>query len=117
MNFPKLNISFTQLCTPALIYLIIAIIGMVFSLMTMNAMSIVVNLVFIGIWTWFLNFLCTKGYKTISWFLVVAPFVFLIFMFGITLDVVKNYAGTEQPPKQNQNQQPPAPNVVPYAKH
>jgi hypothetical protein len=30
---------------------------------------------FVIIYTWFLNFLCSKGHQGISWFLVILPFV------------------------------------------
>ncbi len=30
---------------------------------------------FVIIYTWFLNFLCSKGHEGISWFLVILPFV------------------------------------------
>lgn len=120
MNFPKLNMSFPRLCTPALLYLILAVISMAFSVMSMTAMSNIIHLVFIGIWTWFLNFLCIKGYKTISWILVVAPYVSFILMFGITLDTLMKNSGMVPPPPPPQNKQsPPAPSastVVPYTK-
>jgi len=118
MNFPKLNMSFPRLCTPALLYFIIAVISMLFSLMSMTAMANIIHLVFVGAWTWFLNFLCLKGYKTISWILVVAPFVIMVVMFGVTLDTVMKYSGASPPPPPAVKQAPPpAPTVVPYAKH
>jgi hypothetical protein len=86
MNFP-------QLCTPALVYLVIAIISLLFSFMSMSAMSNLVHLVFVGLWTWFLNFLCRRGYPIVSWVLVLAPFIMIVLMFGITLDALKSYAG------------------------
>ena len=122
MNFPKLNMSFPRMCSPALLYLILSIIGMIFSLMSMTAMANIMHLVFIGIWTWFLNFLCMKGYNTVSWFLVVAPYVFCIIMFGITLDTLMRYSGTAPPSPPADKKAPPAPpappatTVVPYAK-
>jgi len=117
MNFPKLNMSFPRLCNPALLYLILAVIRMAFSLMSMTAMSNIIHLVFIGIWTWFLNFLCLNGYKTISWILVVAPYVFFILMFGITLDTLMKYSGKAPPPETPaEKKTPPAPTVVPYSK-
>ena len=114
MNFPKL-------CTPALLYFVIAIISMLFSFMSMSAIANLVHLLFVGAWTWFLNFLCSRGYPLVSWFLVMAPFVFLILLFGITLDTLKYYAGPQQPTDQQlqeklQKQQQQTPPVMPYSK-
>ena len=115
MNFPKL-------CLPALLYIVIAIITMLFSFMSMSAGANLVHLLFVGAWTWFLNFLCGRGYPLVSWFLVVAPFVLTILLFGITLDTLKYYAGPQQPTDQEieqkiQNLQKQAPTVMPYSKH
>lgn len=115
MNFP-------QLCLPALLYIVIVIIVMLFSFRSMSAGANLVNLLLSGLWAWFLNFLCGRGYPMVSWFLVLAPFVFLIAIFGINLDTLKYYAGTEQPTDQQmqeklQKQQQQTPPVVPYAKH
>jgi len=44
---------------------------------------------FIGIWTWFLNFLCSKGHVSISWFLVILPFVVM----GLFIVAMSNIIG------------------------
>jgi hypothetical protein len=46
-------------------------------------MTAVVNLFFVLLWTWFLNYLCSKGYTSVSWFLVLLP---LIIFAGIILN-------------------------------
>ena len=50
---------------------------------------ILVNLLFIGIWTWFLNFLCKSGYTTISWILVILPFIMFILMILIVIELMR----------------------------
>lgn len=65
-----------SLCSPALLYFIIgliSIISMVYSKTDIQTVSI--QALFIALWTWFLNFLCSKGHEGISWFLVIIPFV------------------------------------------
>ncbi len=65
-----------SLCSPALLYLIIgiiAIVSMVYSKTDMQ--TVAMKGLFVAIWTWFLNFLCSKGHEGISWFLVILPFV------------------------------------------
>jgi hypothetical protein len=53
----------------------------------MSIGSTLVKALFVFIWTWFLNFLCNKGYKGISWFLVVFPYVLMLLMFFIAVEV------------------------------
>lgn len=68
--------NFSKLCTPAYIYFIISIIYLVFSSFTnLNIVSIVVKLFFIILWSWLLNFLCTKGFSLISWLAIILPFI------------------------------------------
>jgi hypothetical protein len=70
--------DFSKLCTPAKIYFAIAVIAAVFGLF--NGMSIMMafwNLVFAFIWTFVLGWLCNKGYTSISWFLVLLPYILM----------------------------------------
>lgn len=70
---------FTQLCTPAKLYLFIAIIASVFALFTgIGIGAIIMKIFFALIWTYFLAWLCKKGYSSISWFLVLLPYLFII---------------------------------------
>ena len=78
----------SQLCTPALVYFVIAVVGLVAALF-MRLVSIPVLMIkslFVFIWTWFLNFLCSKNYTGISWFLVIIPYLFTAFIFGIVYE-------------------------------
>jgi ABC-type Na+ efflux pump permease subunit len=36
------------------------------------------QLLFVIVWTWLLNFICTNGFTVVSWILVLLPFVLLI---------------------------------------
>jgi len=42
----------------------------------------IVKIVYVGIWTYILDFFCKKGYTALSWFLVLLPFV--LFFLAIT---------------------------------
>ncbi len=77
--------SISKLCTPAKIYLAIAVISSMVALMNRVPMvAIVLKLVFAGVWTYILGWLCSKGYRTISWFLVLLPyFIIALAMLGI----------------------------------
>jgi len=70
--------DFSKLCTPAKIYFAIAVIATIFGLF--NGMSIMFafwKLVFAFIWTFVLGWLCNKGYTSISWFLVLLPYILM----------------------------------------
>lgn len=73
-----------KLCSPAFIYFIIAIIGILMSIRRTGIVSGFVSLLFVMVWTWFLNFLCKKGYKIVSWILLFLPFisVFMVMAMG-----------------------------------
>ena len=65
-----------SLCSPALLYFIIAIISLLSMIYSkVNMQTVAMKALFVIIYTWFLNFLCSKGHSGISWFLVILPFV------------------------------------------
>ena len=88
-----LNIK--KMCTPATLYLVISFISLLFILIFMffnlkmkskddnynyknkNIFFVILNSLYILLWTYILNFLCKKGYSSISWFLVLFPFLFV----------------------------------------
>jgi len=77
--------NFSKLCTPALIYLVIAIIGILMAIKRTGIMSGVFSLIFVLIWTWFLNFLCKKGYNVVSWILLFLPFISVFLFMAMAL--------------------------------
>lgn len=90
------------LCTPAFVYFIISVLslfGMLFdnlentnqycfgnvSCKVANTSTIfIVEILFLVFWTWFLNFICSRGYTNVAWFLLLFPFVILlvVILFG-----------------------------------
>ena len=71
--------TFKKLCTPAQVYLVIAVLAALLALVNRNSVTnVVVNLLFALIWTYVLSWLCNKGYKNLSWFLVLLPYVILL---------------------------------------
>ena len=77
---------FSELCTPARIYFIIAVIASIVALFNgLSIGSILMNLVFVFIWTYILGWLCKKGYSSVSWFLVLLPYILILLaMLNIT---------------------------------
>lgn len=79
-----------SLCSPALLYLIIAIIAIISMIMSkVDMQTIAMKSLFVIIYTWFLNFLCSKGHEGISWFLVILPFVVM----ALAIIAVSNIIG------------------------
>ena len=71
--------EFSKLCTPAKIYFAIAVIATIVALFSgASVMFAVVKLVFAFIWTFVLGWLCDKGYTSISWFLVLLPYIIIV---------------------------------------
>ncbi len=82
-------INFTRFCTPAQLYLILAGISLITAFFNdFQVITLVVNGIFVLIWGWILNWLCSKGLKTISWILVLLPFIFFIFTFFFAKDIL-----------------------------
>ena len=77
--------GFGKLCTPAKIYFAIAVIGTVIALFSgATIMYALWKLIFAFIWTFVLGWFCDKGYKAISWFLVLLPYILIVLgMFDI----------------------------------
>jgi hypothetical protein len=78
----------SKLCTPAFIYFFLAVISIVIAIFNnVRAITILIKIVFVLVWTWFLNYLCKKGYSVISWVLVILPFLMMIGMISIVFEV------------------------------
>tara|TARA_B110000305_G_C19002543_1_gene431147 strand:- start:197 stop:514 length:318 start_codon:yes stop_codon:yes gene_type:complete len=92
-----------KLCTPAYVYLVISVVS-ILVLMFQNGGNTntycvgsfecpVANtsLIFLGeiiyviFWTFILNLICKSGYKNISWFLVILPFVLFFVLLGLMI--------------------------------
>ena len=75
----------TQLCTPALIYIIFSVTQIIIDTFKGHY-----NIAFIKFWisivfTILLNFLCQKGLGIISWFIVFLPFILMTAIVSILL--------------------------------
>ena len=71
--------KFYKMCTPARIYFVVSVLGGIIALFN-NApiISVAMKFIFILLWTYALCFLCKKGYSSISWFLVLLPFIVMM---------------------------------------
>lgn len=87
----KFDFDYRDLCKPARIYFYLAILSTIIALFQGMALgSILVNVVFMGFWMWFLNKLCSWGYKTVAWILLLLPIIlFFIGVFILTASISK----------------------------
>jgi hypothetical protein len=87
-----------SLCTPATIYFVISLIGLILLGMGNlgnndrlcigsyscnvgdNTIIFVLNAIYILFWTFVLDLMCKNGYGSLSWFVLLLPFI-LAFMF------------------------------------
>lgn len=74
-----MNKEFAKLCTPAKLYFTLAVLSIIIGLFNrINILAIIINLIFAGIWTMFLAWICDRVNPMISWFLVLAPFIMIV---------------------------------------
>lgn len=99
-NFPK---TLKELCTPAMIYFVISITSLImvlfqnlgnsnsynigsFSCRVPNtALVFVAELIYVLFWTYVLNLICKDGHTSLSWLLVLLPWILLFVIIGILM--------------------------------
>ena len=106
MNSLKL---FNSLCTPAQLYLGMSVLAVLtqcyqnvgnpnmFACGLMKASTPINNIFYIAFevlyvlgWTYLLNILCKKGYKQLSWLLVLLPFIAMFILIGLVIVTLQN---------------------------
>ena len=91
--------KFKELCTPARLYFLISVIAIIISLFSgFNFIALLMNAGFALAWTYILNLLCKKGFKSISWFLVLLPYFLMFIGFLLALRNVREGVDTMDPP-------------------
>ena len=79
-----------NLCVPAMLYLLLSIITILMGFSEQFQLGIfVVKLIWMVVWVYILNLLCSKGYTTVSWVLVLLPFILIAFMALLMLEVTR----------------------------
>lgn len=82
------NFDFSKYCTPAQLYLAIGVICIISGFFANYSIEMLLTKgLFLVIWSWVLNWLCSKGFKAISWILVLLPFIFFLFTYFLIKDV------------------------------
>ena len=84
------NFEFSKYCTPAQLYLILGAISIIMSFLNnYGVWTLLTHALFLVIWAWVLNWLCSKGFKAISWILVLLPFIMSFFTYFFIKDVAR----------------------------
>jgi hypothetical protein len=76
-----------DLCPPAVVYLVLSLITMLATAKGMTVSSLFVNGLFIGLWTFLLNYLCQKGYTALSWVLVLLPIIVVVVIMFLLIEL------------------------------
>ena len=76
-----------KLCPPAIVYLVLSVIALIFNF-TYSIKSALIHIVFIGLWTVVLNYICKKGFVWVSWMLVIIPYVFMALVTLIAVEFI-----------------------------
>ena len=92
-----------NLCTPAHIYLILSVIGLIviafqnygnidkycLGYMSCDVPSttlvLIIQLLYVLFWTWILNLICDAGAPSVSWFLVLFPIILSFVSIGLMM--------------------------------
>ena len=98
--FPK---SIKELCTPAMVYFVISMIGLFmvlfqnlgntnsyhvgsFSCRVPNTAAVfIVKLIYVLFWTYVLNLICRDGHTSLSWLLILLPWILLFVIMGMLM--------------------------------
>jgi hypothetical protein len=100
----KLANMFKNLCKPALIYLVLSVLSIIligsqnmsngagyycvgnYECNTSMKFTIFISkILYIVFWTFVLNCICKAGYKGVSWFLVLFPFILMFVLIALVL--------------------------------
>ena len=88
-----------MLCTPAMVYVSITFMTMLFLVIAKQYKGMIGKLIFAVLWTWLIQTLCKNKYTFVAWLIVILPlllFPFAVFaMIGIN---VQTQLGTQPGP-------------------
>lgn len=73
--------TWQNLCTPAQLYAILSVISILASLARGSVATLLPQILIAVVWTFALGWICSKGWTTASWVLVLFPFIFFALFF------------------------------------
>lgn len=97
-------VGLKNLCTPALIYLIISSIAIVImAIQNYNSVNVyclgnfscktsistfiifIIKIIYVLFWTWILNLICNAGMPQVAWFLLLLPYILLFILIALLM--------------------------------
>ncbi len=99
----KTKFDLTKLCTPSTIYFVVSLLGLVILGVSnlgnedrlcvgayncnvqSNTVLFVLNAVYILFWTFILDLMCKNGYSSLSWFVLLLPFIIYFIILAMLL--------------------------------
>ena len=99
-----MNKRFEELCSPAKLYFVLAVIACIIALFNgVKIMAVTVNLIIAFLWTAALSWICGKGFSNVSWFLVLFPYILMLLVFfKLVKDVTNSQVMFVVPPSAKQ---------------
>ena len=97
------NFDLMKLCTPASIYFVISLIGLILMgvgnlenndklcignyscYVGNNTIIFVLNAIYILFWTFVLDLMCKSGYSSLSWFVLLLPFILIVMFLAMVM--------------------------------
>jgi len=100
----KYSFDMKKLCTPSMIYFVISAFALtLLGIQNLNGddntlcvgtykcsiasktMVLVFNAIYVIFWTFVLDLFCKAGYRELSWFIVLIPFILIFVFFGLIM--------------------------------
>ena len=100
---PISSFDLTNMCTPATIYFVLSLIGLIMvglnnlnnhdkvcigdynCYVGNNTTVFILNAIYILFWTFILDLMCKGGYSSLSWFVLLLPFIILFILFAVLM--------------------------------
>jgi hypothetical protein len=108
---PTPGFDLTNMCTPATIYFVLSLIGLIIvglnnldnndkvcigdynCYVGNNTTVFILNAIYILFWTFILDLMCKGGYSSLSWFVLLLPFIILFIAFAVLMVKDEGMAG------------------------
>ena len=77
-----------KLCTPAFIYLVLSVIVLAVGVFSgISALTFIFKSALIILWTFLLNWLCSRGYAVLSWIILLLPVILVVLLASLSADL------------------------------
>lgn len=84
------KIRFDKICMPAQIYLVLSVLSVI-SLLFVKRVSVgtvFLKVIFMGLWAWLLQHLCSVGQINVAWILLCLPLLIFIIVIAVVVEIL-----------------------------